>query len=247
MDRRELFFEVHTGETREGPGSPESTRKAFSYISGIDKNSKVIDIGCGPGWQTLELARLCGGEITAIDLHEPFLDILKTSALKAGYGNRLTARKMSMTEIDFPDGAFDLVWSEGAIYFIGFTRGLKEFRRLLKTGGYLAVSEATWLKPNPPDEVKEFWNREYPAMGTLESNLASIDYHEYEIAGYFVLPPSDWEEYFSPLKARFEQMLARHPGDPDAEEYYREELHEFAMYDKYREFYGYVFYILKAI
>ena len=57
-----------------------------------------------------------------------------------------------------------LIWSEGAIYNIGFERGLKEWRRFLKEGAYLAVSEASWFTEKRPAEIETFWQDAYPEI-----------------------------------------------------------------------------------
>ncbi|NPV00769.1 MAG: class I SAM-dependent methyltransferase [Brevinematales bacterium] len=243
----EMFFEVHTGETREGPGSLETTRKAFSYIKGLSKNSEILDAGCGPGWQTLELARLCPARITAIDLHQPFLDLLRRNVDARSYADRFTIRNMSMGEMDFPPESFGLIWSEGAIYNIGFAHGIREFRRFIKTGGYLAVSEASWLKPGAPWEIRDFWNAEYPGIDTIDGSLEKLIAAGYELVAHFTLPDTDWFAYYDPLKGRLDEMMRRHPNDPDAKAYYAMERHEYELFDKYREWYGYVFYIAKKL
>lgn len=50
-----------------------------------------------------------------------------------------------------------MIWCEGAVYNIGFERGLNEWRRYLKKGGYLAVSENAWLTGKRPAEISDFW------------------------------------------------------------------------------------------
>ena len=91
-----------------------------------------------------------------------------------------------------PDGAFDLIWCEGAIYNVGFEAGLRAWRRLLVRGGHVAVTEVCWRKPNRPAECAAFWNREYPANRDLSALLEAIDGCGYETVGHFPLPASAW-------------------------------------------------------
>ena len=51
-----LLVEVHAGLERQGPGSTETTLKALGFIDGIERISKVADLGCGTGPQTMVLA-----------------------------------------------------------------------------------------------------------------------------------------------------------------------------------------------
>ena len=77
-----------------------------------------------------------------------------------------------MNDLPFPDGRFDLIWSEGAVYIMGFDKALVKWRPLAKPGGYLVVSELSWFRPDPPAEIRDFWGHHYPAMRSVDGNLA---------------------------------------------------------------------------
>jgi SAM-dependent methyltransferase len=115
----EIFWEIHSGLPREGPGDDASTRKAFSMLADLPNAPRILDVGCGPGMQTLELARSTDGSITALDTHQPFLDELTTRAKKSGVRERITTVCGSMFAMLFLTESFDLIWSEGTIYFMG--------------------------------------------------------------------------------------------------------------------------------
>jgi ubiquinone/menaquinone biosynthesis C-methylase UbiE len=114
----EFFWEIHSNLPREGPGDDASTRTAFFMLTDLPKAPRILDVGCGPGMQTLELARITDGPITALDTHQPFLDELTKRATKAGVADRITTMRESMFAMSFSAGSFDIIWSEGAIYFI---------------------------------------------------------------------------------------------------------------------------------
>ena len=76
MEGMEYFYELFVGLPRGGPGDNESTRKAFAYLKDLPSEPLILDIGCGPGMQTLELAKISNGKIIALDNYQPFLDIL---------------------------------------------------------------------------------------------------------------------------------------------------------------------------
>ncbi len=61
-----------------------------------------------------------------------------------------------MIVMDFEEETFDIIWSEGALYFMGFQDGLKRCHQLLKLKGYLAVTELVYTVPNPPKPVAEY-------------------------------------------------------------------------------------------
>ena len=73
----EFFWKIHSGIPREGPGDNESTKKAYMMLKDLPENPRILDIGCGPGMQTIELAKLSGGQIVALDFYPPFLEQLK--------------------------------------------------------------------------------------------------------------------------------------------------------------------------
>jgi ubiquinone/menaquinone biosynthesis C-methylase UbiE len=171
----DIFWEIHSSLPREGPGDFESTARAYVAIPDMPLKPKILDIGCGPGMQTLDLAKLSRGEIIAIDLHQPFLDKLVRRANEAGVDGHIQARKLSMFEMDFEPEQFDLVWSEGAIYIMGFERGFETCLPLLKPGGYMAVTEVSWFQSNPPQEAFDFWKAAYPEMGTIDENIKRLE------------------------------------------------------------------------
>lgn len=138
-----LICEYFSNIERQGPGSPETTIKALSFINNLTNESHIADIGCGTGGQTIVLAQHTQGNITGIDLFPFFIDLFNANASKMQLHNRVKGVVGSMEYLPFQDNEFDLIWSEGAIYNIGFERGLNEWRKFLKTDGYIAVTEAS--------------------------------------------------------------------------------------------------------
>src|SRR5262249_4216119 len=100
--------------------------------------------------QTLVLARETAGHVTGVDQHQPFLDELNRRAAREGLAERIATVNASMSALDFPDADFDLIWSEGAIYVMGFAEGLRAWKRLLKRDGVIAVTEISWLGVDMP-------------------------------------------------------------------------------------------------
>jgi ubiquinone/menaquinone biosynthesis C-methylase UbiE len=171
MDPRlfDVFLEVQRGLPRQGPGDSDSTAKALALCSGLPDKPSMLDIGCGPGMQTMALAEASSGSIIAVDTFDEYLDELRQRVKKASLSNRVEVKNADMTALGLPEAAFDLIWCEGAAYIMGVPNALRTWRPLLRHQGYLAFTELVWLDKHPPDEVAEFFSSEYPAMTSIQA------------------------------------------------------------------------------
>ena len=124
-----LICDFCSGMERQGPGSPEVTLKALSFIDNLTDKSLIADIGCGTGGQTMVLAQHVAGQITGLDFLPDFIRIFNRNARQFGLQDRVKGIVGSMDNLPFREEELDLIWSEGAIYNIGFERGLKEWRK----------------------------------------------------------------------------------------------------------------------
>ncbi|PKL42963.1 MAG: SAM-dependent methyltransferase [Candidatus Riflebacteria bacterium HGW-Riflebacteria-2] len=241
-----LICEYFSSVERQGPGSPEVTLKALSFIDSLTNNAKIADIGCGTGGQTMVLAGNAPGEITGIDLFADFIDIFNANSRRLNLQDRVKGVVGSMDKLPFQDEELDLIWSEGAIYNIGFERGLNEWRKFLKKGGYIAVSEASWFTEKRPDEIDQYWNDAYPQIDTVANKVALMQKAGYIPTAAFILPETCWTDHFyTPQVAAQEIFLKKHAGNKTAEDLIKEQRREAELYSRYKDFYGYVFYIGK--
>jgi ubiquinone/menaquinone biosynthesis C-methylase UbiE len=239
-----LFFEIHDDIPRGGPGGLKSTRRAFQMLTDLPKQPILLDVGCGPGMQTLDLAGLTEGRIIAVDSHQPFLNRLHKAIEQDGPAGQITVMKGDMCALPFTPGAFDVIWAEGSIYIMGFEKALRAWKPLLKKGGYLAATEVTWLRPDPPEELRSFWAEEYPAIQDIEANLASLRRSGYRPAGHFTLPESDWwDHYYSPIQEKLKSLWTKYKNTPEAHPVLQMEEREIDLYGRYSDYYGYVFYV----
>jgi SAM-dependent methyltransferase len=243
-----LICEYFAGLERQGPGGADVTIRALDFVDGLNDSSRIADIGCGTGGQTMVLAGHAPGCVTGIDLFADFIDIFNAKAAKAGLAERVRGIVGNMEDLPFAEGELDLIWSEGAIYNIGFERGVNEWRRFLKPGGYLAVTEASWFTETRPEEIDSFWKREYPGIDTIAAKIGQMQLAGYVPVASFVLPEHCWiENFYAPQTARQERFLEEHSGDPLATELVENQRHEAELYQKYKDYYGYVFYIGRRI
>lgn len=239
-----LICEYFSLMERQGPGSPEVTIKALSFIENLTEKSQIADIGCGTGGQTMVLARNAPGRITGIDLFPTFIDLFNSNAQKHGLQERVKGEVGSMESLPFKPGELDLIWSEGAIYNIGFKRGLNEWVKLLKKGGYIAVTEASWFTSKRPTEIESFWMDAYPEIDTIPNNVAVMQDAGFIPVATFILPDICWTDHFYiPQKKAQELFLEKHKGNEMAEQLIANERREAQLFEKYGHYYGYVFYI----
>jgi len=246
MEGEKYFFEMFDGLPRAGPGDDECTRRAFTAMEGLPPKPRILDVGCGPGKQTLELARVSGGHVTAIDVFQPHLDRLVADAGEQGLAGRVEAVNMSMTDISYGDGSFDVVWSEGALYIMGFQRGLRECARLVRPGGCIGATEAVLLRPDLPDEVRRMWQEEYPAIMDVEGNLRLVARVGLRLLDHFTLPETAWSDnYYAHMAVKVEAMKAKHAGNGTALEVLRKAEEEMRLYREYSDFYGYEFFVAR--
>lgn len=187
------------------------TRKAFKMISKLD-SPFILDIGCGTGVPTMELARLSDGEITALDIDRQSLEALNKKIEKAGIKDRVKAIKCSIFDMEFPDESFDIIWAEGSINVIGFERGLKEWKRFVKANGFLVVHDE---------------------QGDIEQKLKRISLYGYELLGYFLLDKDKWlAEYFSPLQELISEFREKYANDAEVLKEIQDAEHEIDIFKK---------------
>lgn len=245
MTELELIIDFHKDAERQGPGSKRETLRALEFMRlPTGQKFKIADIGCGSGGQTITLAQNLNGHITAVDLYPEFLNELNEKTRKLGLSGKIDTLEKSMDDLPFDHEEFDIIWSEGAIYNTGFESGIKKWKDYLKVGGYLAVSDLTWITLSRPAEVEEFWHREYPEVDTASNKISLLEHHGYALAGYFCLAPESWiENYYKPMEARFEAFLRRHHHSDLAKKVVRDHQAEIGFYLAYKEYYSYGFYI----
>jgi SAM-dependent methyltransferase len=242
-----LLVDLHRYGRRQGPGGDEETRLAIR-LSGLQGRTglHVADVGCGTGASTLVLARELNATVTAVDLLPELLEDLQVVAAEERLSGRIETLVASMDDLPFEDRSLDAIWSEGAIYNMGFENGVRSWRRYLERGGILAVSDLTWLTRERPPELEAHWMREYPEVATASTKLAILEANGFSPIGYFPLPDRCWlDHYYDPMRARFEGFLARHARSDAAVAMVAAEEREIDLYERHRAFVSYGFYLAR--
>jgi len=133
------FKELYTQQLREN--FLKYTREAFQLLPKMEKPT-LLDLGCGSGVLTIELANLTNGNIIAIDIDQTLLDQLNKKIKVRNLTNRITSLRIDLLKIDYPDNYFDLIWEEGVVQIIGFKESFEACHRILKVGGYLVLGQS---------------------------------------------------------------------------------------------------------
>lgn len=244
----DILIETHEGLTRQGPGSPEMADRALSFLDNLNSVSKVADLGCGTGSQTILLAQNIPGTVVGVDLIPSFIDILSENANKLKLQERVTGMVGDITKLPFDKEEFDLIWSEGVIDSIGFEKGLSHWNGFLKKGGHVAVTCPSWLTAERPAEVEKFWIDAGSGLDTVGSNISVMQKLGFGFVAAFALPEECWtDNYIIPREAAEKALMEKHPGNKTVEDYIKNSKYEMDLYSKYKQHYGYVFYIGKKI
>ncbi len=242
----EIFFEVYEFLPRQGPGNRACAARALGLCAELPQAPAVLDLGCGVGGQTMQLAEMTAGTIVAIDSHAPSIHRLQAAIAATGLSNRIRAVVGDMACSALPAESFDLIWSEGALYNLGLQKALSVCHDLLRPGGYLAFTEAIWLKENPPPEVKASFDMDYPDMGWLEDAVDAVDRCGLDLIGHFTLPDAAWwDDFYTPMEARIVELRRKYAQDAEAREILDRLAQEPEMHRRYADFYAYEFIVAR--
>ena len=244
----ELFYEVQRGLPRQGPGNNECTLRALASCTRLGPTPAVLDLGCGPGMQTLAIANALPGNILAVDNCEEYLEQLQHQVNRSSLADRVAVRKADMAALELPEVIFDLVWCEGAAYIMGIPQALQAWRPLLRTNGYLAFTELVWLEKHPAAEVASFFAAEYPAMTSVLAINDTIRESGFEPISDFTLPDSAWfDHYYAPLEAKLPALKQKYGQDEEALAVVSAAETEIDMRRRFGKSYGYQFFVARRV
>jgi SAM-dependent methyltransferase len=242
----DLFLEVYGSLPRAGPGSTADTLRALSLVPTADLRS-VLDLGCGPGAQTVALAEaLPEASILALDLVPSMVAEVRRRIAEAGLAPRVRAEIGDLTAPGLANASWDLIWCEGAIYFAGVEAALRTWKPLLAAGGSVSFTEPLWIHPSPPHELQAWWREQYPAITDEEGIETAIDAAGYDLVAFFVLPPESWwDAYYRPMENRIPEFAAAHPDDEIATEIVAEATEEIEVFRANSKYYSYGFFVVQ--
>lgn len=109
----------------------------------------------------------------------------------------------------------------------------------------MIISELSWLRDKRPKAIDGHWKLEYPGIQNIAGNIQTIFDLGLENTAHFVIEDQDWLDYYQQLEAGFQDFLKRYPNDPLSESIVERERAEKALYDKYKDYFGYVYYVIR--
>ncbi|MHA2074990.1 MAG: class I SAM-dependent methyltransferase, partial [Candidatus Hodarchaeales archaeon] len=187
----------------------------------------ILDIGCGSGVPTIELAKLCNGEIVGIDTNQSLLDKLNCKIKEKGISNRISTLRCSMLKLDFPPHSFDIIWNEGSVFVIGFERALLEWSHLLKPDGFLVIHDK---------------------INNMTEKLKKIPTCGYRLIHHFTLSRDVWwREYYEPFELRVIELRKKYRDNSRAIQSLKKYQNEINMVKKSPQIDSSIFYIMQNI
>lgn len=232
---------------RQGPGGEWETRLATSLIPDFKRKIRIADIGCGAGSQTFVLADEYDADIMAVDLLPEMIDKVRARCKEKSVEDSVHPLQASMDDLPFLQNTFDLIWAEGSIFIMGYEKGLRYLRQFLKPGGYIAVTDCSWLNHLRPKNMS--WiNDNVPEIDTIEHKIAQMLEAGYEPYAHFILPETCWtKNYYEPMQPAMKAFLQDHPNDGKALSFIERLREEIAYYEENKDCFGYVFYIGRKV
>lgn len=241
MDIPLYLYLAYNGMDRLMPAGTDTTLKALDLIDIADDELAILDIGCGVGDKTILLANYFeNSKVEAIDMFKHNLLVLDKRIQENNLNERVFTYEMGFNDLDFPNEEFNIILSDGASEKIGFKRALKEWKRLLKSGGYMVISDVCWLK-KPSKESEGFWKSIYDDVDTIDNKISQIMDEGYEFVDCVVTPKSDWKEYYSKLEKNIDSIRT----DDSARDFIKLIRREIQTFRRNSDDYSYVFYIMK--
>jgi ubiquinone/menaquinone biosynthesis C-methylase UbiE len=240
------FLEVFENVPRQGPGSNAETFKAYSFLTEIPKNPTILDIGCGKGIQTVELARISEAHIIAMDMHKPFLKALQHAVAEKELQAKISCLVGDMAQLPFLENEFNVIWAEGSVFIIGYKQALKEWKKQIKANGYLVFTDCVWLKSNPPKELADYWQAEEIELPTIPEVLEQAEKEGYKKINHFTLSKNSWsQEFYMPIEQKLEEAKDKYKENKEAQTTFSAIIKEIEIFNKYNDYFGYEFFVFQ--
>ncbi len=238
------MYEIFGPLSQGAPGNDASTLRALDAVPHRDTLRRVLDLGAGHGRTTFVLARaLPSARITAVEIHEPFVERIAERARTSGLADRVHAMCGDLAKIDVAEGSIDLIWAEGSIYVVGMERALVMWRPWLRPGGCLTFSDVVRWAGDLSEEARAFWAAEYPDMASEAAIRSRAEAAGYRVVRGFRMPKDAHEAYYAPLEARMAELAGS--ADADVLKVHEDIRNEIDVVRRFYDEAGYAFFVLQ--
>lgn len=241
-------FKIFESLPRQGAGDDKHTEKAFSLIANRPEEVlEILDVGCGKGVQTMALALLYPScRILAADIHQPYLNTLDEKIAAEGYSGRIKTVCASMDDLPFEEESFDIIWAEGCASIIGIETAVRCWKKLLKPGGHIMISDILWFTETPSDEARDFFAEFHPTMFFEDIGFEIIRNAGLELVGSFRLPSQVWEDsFYGRLRERFGGLEEEYADDETALMVIEGLKRQTQIFDKFSEEFGNTYFVMR--
>jgi ubiquinone/menaquinone biosynthesis C-methylase UbiE len=202
------------------------TREAFLAIPAIE-HPRILDLGCGTGVPTIEMAGLTDGKIVAVDVNQESLDVFRNKIDILNLKDRISIVQNSVINTHLFENHYDIILAEGILHIIGFEKGLRIFTRLLKSNGYFMIH----------DEYRY-----------EKRKLKVIAKYGYELVKFFILDEKIWwDEYFGFMEKKIMDLERTYADTSGSEELFRPLKNEIAIFRKDPKSCRSIYYVLKKL
>ena len=189
----DAFLTLHRGVLRQGPGLPEDVAWAV-HLGQVPPDGRLCDAGCGPGADLATLrAAVPEGRVDGFEQIDHFVEAAND---RFADDPSVTVIQASMARLN---GPYDLIWSAGAVYFLGAGPALTAWRDALTDTGIVAFSHPVFWHDNPSEAARAFWGED--PCETDAKTRADIAAAGYGILGARRVTDDAWNAYYGPLLA----------------------------------------------
>ena len=134
-------------------GGVEAT-EALVRLCHLDKDTYVLDVGCGVGVTPCFLAKTVGCRVMGVDISPRMVERAQERARREKVTELVSFRVADAQDLPFEDGSFDAVITKSVTAFPeDKQKAVNEYARATRPGGYIGLNESTWLKVPPLPEI----------------------------------------------------------------------------------------------
>jgi ubiquinone/menaquinone biosynthesis C-methylase UbiE len=200
------------------------TWRAFESLPKMQMPN-ILDIGCGTGVPTLEIAQLTKGTFLAIDNDENCILWFREKIKKLGLVNQINTIHGSALRVKLDENHYDLIIAEGFFNIIGFEKGLETFSKYLHSPGYFMIH----------DDCRD-----------MEMKRILFKKYQLRLLEFFILDEEVWwNEYYSCLEKEIYRFGREHDNSKKSKKLFARELSEINWYKKDPSSFRSAYYVLQ--